>query len=179
MFLTRLQQAEATHDETSTQTVKTESELHLRKAECFQKKISEEAKATNPSVMSICFDYQKNLPVPMTNIADEYYLRQLWIHNLGIHCLQTGKPNMYMYVEHLAQKGPNEVITSLQDYITQYQKPEQRNLNLFCNNCFSQNKNIFLFVFLDQLCMNNIFETVEVCYSLPGHSMVPNDRDSL
>lgn len=177
LFLTRLQQAEVTHDEASTQTVKTARELHLRKAEWFQKKISEETKAKDPTILSICFDYQKNLPVPVTNIADEYYLRQLWIHNLGIHCLTTGQASMYMYAEHFAQKGPNEVITCLQDYITQNQKPEQRILHLFCDNCFSQNKNRFLFVFLDQLCANNIFETIEVFYPLPGHSMMPVDRD--
>ncbi|CAG9829796.1 unnamed protein product [Diabrotica balteata] len=177
LFLARLQQAEVAHDKTSTQTLKVARELHIRKAEVFQKKISEEAKANDPYVLSICLDYQKNLPVPVTNITDEYYLRQLWIHNLGIRCLTTGKTNMYMYAEHFAQKGPNEVISCLQDYITQNQKPEQRYLKLFCDNCFSQNKNRYLFVFLDQLCSNNIFEAIEIWYPIPGHSMMPVDRD--
>ncbi|KAK4884001.1 hypothetical protein RN001_000272 [Aquatica leii] len=82
-----------------------------------------------------------------------------------------------MYAEHFARKGPNKVITCLQNYITQNKKPEQRILQLFCDNCFSQNKNRFLFVFLDQLCVNNIFETIEIWYPVPGYSMMPVDRD--
>ncbi|KAK4883818.1 hypothetical protein RN001_000089 [Aquatica leii] len=42
---------------------------------------------------------------------------------------------MYMYAEHFARKGPNE------------------------------------------LCANNIFETIEIWYPVPGHSMMPVDRD--
>ncbi|KAK4873252.1 hypothetical protein RN001_015281 [Aquatica leii] len=164
-------------ENTSPKTVNTERELHLRKAECFQKKISEVTKANDPSILSICFDYQKNLPVPVTNIGDEYYLRQLWIYNLGIHCLTTRKANMYMYAKHFARKGPNKVITCLQDYITQNKKPEQRILQLFCDNSFNQNKNRFVFVSLNQVCANNIFETIEIWYPVPGHSMMPVDRD--
>ncbi|KAK4874639.1 hypothetical protein RN001_013999 [Aquatica leii] len=88
------------------------------------------------------------------------------------------KANMYMFAEHFARKGPNEVITCLQYYITQNKKPEQRILQLFCDNCYNQNKNRFLFVFLDQLCANNIFETIEIWYPpIPGHSMMPVDQD--
>lgn len=114
---THLQHAEVTNDERSKNSLVLAKELHLRKAESFKLKLAEATADKDPNVLAICFDYQKNLPVPVTNIADEYYLRQLWIHNFGIHCLNTRKSTISMYAEHFAQKGPNVVISCLEDFI--------------------------------------------------------------
>lgn len=74
------------------------------------------------NTLAICFDYQKNLPLPVTNIQDEYYKRQLWLHNFGIHDLKKNKATMYLYPEHYAHKGPDEVISCLNDYVDVYKK---------------------------------------------------------
>lgn len=58
-------------------------ELHLRKSEVFLKRISTTEKEQNETKLSICMDFQKNLPLPVTNVSDEYYLRQLYLHNFG------------------------------------------------------------------------------------------------
>lgn len=84
---------------------------------------------------------------------------------------------MYLYTENYGQKGPNEVITALADYIEHNKLPEHTHLDLFCDNCFSQNKNRYLFAFLDQLCAHNTFQKVTISYLIPGHSMMPIDRD--
>lgn len=171
------QKARLDKDENKEKSLKVSKELHLRKAEVFQKAVKSVGKEINPNVLAICFDYQKNLPVPVTNIQDEYYLRQLWVHNFGIKNLSTSETTMYMYAEHFAQKGPNEVISCLEDFILQNKTETQKILKLYCDNCFSQNKNRFLFAFLDQLCLKTVFEKIEVLYPIPGHSMMPIDRD--
>nr|CAI5831974.1 unnamed protein product [Callosobruchus analis] len=140
-------------------------------------KLSEVQKSADPSEMIICFDFEKNLPLSVTNAQDEYYVSQLWFHVFGIHNLKNNKTTMYVYTENLAHKGPNEVITCLNDYIESHKDYLQRKLKIFCDNAFSQNKNRILFAYLDQLCKNNTFIDIEIWYPVPGHSMMPVDRD--
>lgn len=176
-LLVSLQQANLNSNDDKKNELKVQHELHLRKASVFQTELKDIVKEKNPNILAICFDYQKNMPVPVTNIQDEYYLRQLWIHNLGIKNLATNQTTMYMYAEHFAHKGPNEVISCLHDFITQHRTQNHKILKLYCDNCFSQNKNRFLFAFLDQLCLKNVFESIQILYPVPGHSMMPIDRD--
>lgn len=154
-----------------------DKELHLRRAEVFKSTLAEAQKSSDPSEMVICFDYEKNLPLPVPNAQDEYYIGQLWLHVFGIHNLQSHKATMFVYTENFALKGPNEVITCLSDYIEKHKTPLQNKLRIFCDNAFSQNKNRILFTYLDQLCKNDIFSHIEVLYPVPGHSIMPIDRD--
>lgn len=176
-FLVNIRQAEIESNAEALQTLKRDKEIHLRKAEVFKTKLAEVQKSADPSEMIICFDYEKNLPLPVTNAQDEYYISQLWLHVFGIHNLKTHKATMYTYTENFAQKGPNEVITCLSDYIENHKDKLQTKLTLFCDNAFSQNKNRILFTYLDQLCKNNVFTVIEIWYPVPGHSMMPVDRD--
>lgn len=177
-LLVNIRQAELqSNNEETLKTLKREKELHLRKAEVFKTKLAEVQKSTDSSEMIICFDFEKNLPLPVTNAQDEYYISQLWLHIFGIHNLKTHKATMYTYTENFAQKGPNEVITCLSDYIEKHKAPLQTKLIIFCDNAFSQNKNRILFTYLDQLCKSNVFKDIEIWYPVPGHSMMPIDRD--
>ena len=122
-------------------------ELHIRKADVFNFQMKEDSEAAklagNTDV--ICMDYEKNLPLPLTGIGQEYYKRQLWIHNLCIHSMVTDQPYMYLYAEHYAGKGPNDVISILDDYISKL--PDNiTKLTIFADNCFSQNKNRLVYV---------------------------------
>ena len=55
--------------------LKTANELHLRKAEVFNvqlQEVTEKAKSQD-DVVVLVMDYQKNLPLPLTGISQEYY----------------------------------------------------------------------------------------------------------
>ena len=39
-------------------------------------------------------DYQKNLPLPLTGVGQEYFKRQLWIHNFCIHDMANDTATM-------------------------------------------------------------------------------------
>ncbi|KAF2880509.1 hypothetical protein ILUMI_25662 [Ignelater luminosus] len=82
---------------------------------------------------------------------------------------------MLLFTENLATKGPNEVITALDYYLKKYKTPKQTKLTIFCDNCFSQNKNRFLFSYLNPLCTASIVKEMEIIYPIPGHSMMPID----
>jgi hypothetical protein len=130
-----------------------------------------------PDTLAICFDFQKNFPLPKTNVQIEYYKRQLWFHNFGVHDLATGKATMYVFTENVGSKGPNEVISALQHSIELHKLPTHTNLIIFADNCYPQNKNKYMFMFLDTLCQGGQFQSVKVFYPVPGHSMMAIDAD--
>ena len=80
--------------------------------------VTESAQALQPEgdTAVLAIDYQKNLPLPLTGLSQEYYKRQLWIHNFCIHDNVTNDATMFLYAEHYAKKGPNEVISCLNYY---------------------------------------------------------------
>lgn len=79
------------------------------------------------------------------------------VKHFGIHDIQNKKAEMFLYSEHYAQKSPDEVISCLNDYMERNKTDSIENLLILCNNCFSQNKNRFLFCYLYQLCVQRIF----------------------
>jgi hypothetical protein len=86
----------------------------------------------NRSVCATVLDYKKNLPLPVTNVSCEYYIRLLWIHNFCIHTMRTESAEMFLYSEHFAGKGPNEVISFLKFYIEKLET-NITSLYVFCD----------------------------------------------
>lgn len=84
---------------------------------------------------------------------------------------------MYMYAEHFAAKGPSKVISCVNDYIKMQKTEKIRKLVLFCDNAFPQNKNRYLFCYLDQVCAKRFVDHIKIVYPVPGHSMMPIDSD--
>ncbi|CAG5029919.1 unnamed protein product [Parnassius apollo] len=128
--------AEANNNEEEKTRLQKEKELHLRKAEVFLERLTNAEKEKDAMKLALCIDFQKTLPLPVTNVGDEYYLRQLWMHNFGIHNLTDNTPTMYLYTENYALKGPNKVISALSDFIATNKKPPQTKLEIYSDNCY-------------------------------------------
>lgn len=141
-YQAQIKAAQTESDSAKANQLKFQHELHIRKADVFNVQINEstEAAKLDGHTAVIAMDYEKNLPLPLTGIGQEYYKRQLWIHNFCIHNTVTDTANMYVYAEHYAAKGPNEVISCLDHYISKL-PPTTTKLIVFLDNCFSQNKN--------------------------------------
>lgn len=139
---TQIKAAQASNDIQNARKLITKRELHQRKADVFNTQLieaTESARERNKTVV-LSMDYEKNLPLPLTGVGQEYYKRQLWLHNLCIHNSVSEEATMYLYAEHFAGKGPNDVISCLDHYISNL-PPEITHIVLFADNCFSQNKN--------------------------------------
>jgi len=63
----------------------------------------------------LTFDMQKTLPLPKLSVGEAFYLRQLWLHNVGVHMIkQTAElPMFHIWTENEAKRGPNEVCSAL------------------------------------------------------------------
>lgn len=175
-----LKAAESNNDAVAIKKIRIDNELHIRKADVFNvqlKEVTEQARnqETQDTVV-LAMDYQKNLPLPLTGVSQEYYKRQLWIHNFCIHECTKEKATMFLYAEHYAGKGPNDVLSCLQYYIKTLPLNITK-IELFADNCFSQNKNRYLLAYFHTLVHNSRFTVVNMHYPLPGHSRMPCDRD--
>lgn len=156
-----------------------ETDLHKLNGDAFYDAMKEkrELAQSDSSHVALCFDFQKNLPLPLTNVGPEYYKRQLWVHNFNVHNMATDEATMFMYGEHFALKTPNEVISCLDFYLERCLRQNARFLHLFCDNCFGQNKNRYVFLFLRNLVISGKFEKVYINFPVPGHSFMACDRD--
>ena len=79
-----------------------EHQLYIRKADVFTVQINEvtvtaQALLPDGNTAVLAMDYQKNLPLPLTGVSQEYYKRQLWIHNFCIHDNVTNDATMFLY----------------------------------------------------------------------------------
>ncbi len=69
-------------------------------------------------------------------------------HNFCIHNMANEKTQMFVYSEHFAGKGANEVISFLKFYINRLSS-QINTLYIFCDNCFAQNKNRYIWMFYE------------------------------
>ena len=179
LFTAQIKAAERDGDQVTAQNLKVQHQVHVRKGDAFTTQIqetTESARSTDDgSVHVIAMDYQKNLPLPLTGIGQEYYKRQLWLHHFCIHDTVQEKATMYLYGEHYAAKGPNEVISCLNHYVSTL-PASVKELHIFADNCFSQNKNKYMVAFLQHLA-NAKLRLVYIHYPIPRHSRMPCDRD--
>lgn len=76
------------------------------------------------------------------------------------------------YKAKCGQTGPNLTIEVLRRVLLQVsaQGPLPRTLCLFLDNCAGENKNVVVFAFAAYLVQAGIFEAVEVCFLLVGHT---------
>lgn len=95
-----------------------EKEIHLRKAEWFYTHLKEKTNLakTTATVEVITFDFQQNMPLPVSSSGEVFYKIQLWMYNFCIHVGSTGKSYCYVYDETVGGKGQNEVASMILDF---------------------------------------------------------------
>ncbi len=150
--------------------VEVQRDVHIEKADVFYTQLREIPANAGPTEVVLALDYEKNLPLPVTGVGPEYYKRQLWLHNLCVKDLVTGESTMYVYSETFAKKGPNEMISCLDDYFKNVATEESKELHLFMDNCFAQNKNRYFWAYLNTTVVTGRFRSIHVYYPIPGHS---------
>ncbi|KAJ4445973.1 hypothetical protein ANN_12659 [Periplaneta americana] len=80
-----------------------------------------------------------------------FYLRKLWLFVFGIHNQENNTAQFYCYHEGQANRGPIEVCTFLNDYISELDSVKE--LHVFSDLCGGQNRNntVFSRLFYDAL----------------------------
>nr|CAH7734334.1 unnamed protein product [Callosobruchus chinensis] len=153
-------------------------ELHQRRAEAMQASLkaeTEEAKKGNQKLV-ISFDLQQALPMPDLTVGKAFYLRKAWMYNLGVHNCNTGRGFMFMWPEHIAKRGSDEIASAILKFINHF-APQADELIVFTDNCGGQNKNWTVMCLWLQLIRQKKFKVIEHRFLVPGHTHLPSDRD--
>lgn len=169
---------EGANTEEEKSTLEGEKVIHITKAETFYRDLRDktELSKTNVHVEVITFDYQQNLPLPVSSSGEVFYKIQMWVFNFCIHVASTGKSYFFLYDETIAGKGQNEVISLLNYFFKNIIRPDVTDLYMFSDNCSSQNKNFVLTQYLFSLVEIGKFKLIYHRFPEPGHSYLPCDR---
>ncbi|CAH2011844.1 unnamed protein product [Acanthoscelides obtectus] len=123
-----------------------------KKAFDVQKSNRENAKA-NEKIIYLTFDLQKTLPLPKISTSKAFYVRQVWLYNLGIYLISTqqqnGKGFFHVWTEDQGSRGPEEIGSSLMAFLENIkdQAIAPDHLIAWSDSAGGQNKKIILSVY--------------------------------
>ena len=136
--------------------------------------------ANEGSILYINFDMQKTLPLPKLSTSVAFYLRQVWLYNLGIHCVSKGDTFgngfFHLWTEDKGGRGPEEVGSSILSFL-QSIHIENDHLVAWSDSAGGQNKNFFMVCFWHYLVNQGIFKIIDHKFPEVGHSFMDIDRD--
>ncbi|KAK3918310.1 Proline--tRNA ligase [Frankliniella fusca] len=114
------------------------------------------------------------LPVPDLPTGKVYYARQLYAYNLTI--VHGKKTHCYMWAEHEARRGANEIASCLFHHITKELPSTVKYLTMFSDCCLGQNRNsIICAMLLAALQCNPTLKVVDHIFLVPGHTRMECD----
>ena len=157
--------------------------MHKERADlAFKMQAQDKALANDPGtdqqVHFITFDLQKTLPLPKLSTSVAFYLRQVWLYNLGVHLSSTSANGAYFQVwtEDEAGRGCEEVCSALLTFL-EVSGIKDGQLIAWSDSCAGQNKNFFTLCFWQWLIKQDRFSRIDHKFPEPGHSFMDSDRD--
>jgi len=143
----------------------------------IQKQDRELAK-TNDNTYYITFDLQKTLPLPRLTTSIAFYLRQIWLYNLGIHfeSKAISKLCFQIWTEADGGRGCSEVASCILAW-TDILNISGGNLVCWSDSCAGQNKNFFIICLWQYLVKTKKFDKIDHKFPVSGHSYMDSDRD--
>ena len=111
-------------NETDKAVLEQEYQQHQTKKENVHK-LKEEAKKValnNVTHASCVFDLEEVLSTPKISVGDADYMRKLSTYNFTVYNYGSKDVFCYLWSEHVASRGSNEISSCVHDYIIQWQK---------------------------------------------------------
>lgn len=126
------------------------------------------------------FTFQLGQSIDFPKIEPVDYMKQrLWLHQLGIFDEVRMLSYVYIWPESVASKGSQEIASCIIHHLKKTLPPETKQLILYCDPCFGQNRNMNLCVmlqhFLDSWPHPNLISIKQVFF-VSGHGFNNCDR---
>lgn len=152
--------------------------IHVEEADiAFQQKKSDKIRTENktPEEKLLVFDLEKCLATPRLNSNIAYYKRNLNTFNLTVYDAVSSISVNYMWHEGIANRGGNEIASSLYDHLSSLELTVKR-VVLYSDSCMGQNKNSFVASMFGIVVANsNSIDTIEHKFLTPGHTRLDCD----
>jgi hypothetical protein len=116
--------------------------------------------SNNDDIIGLTLDYMQNVHLSDIPVQEMFYYRHLWVFNLCVHDLKTGKAVFYSSHEGKGEKDSDDVCSFLLDYVSNYVPERVKELYLFSDNCSSQNGNNTVVRFLAALTASKRFHKI-------------------
>lgn len=141
------------------------------------RKMKEMAKNKNNDIAVVCIDLQQTLPIPRLPTSVAYYKMKLWMYNLAVTDLKTGKSTCFVWDEVNGGRGSCEVTNCIWKWLRkEWEHRQFKQLVVFSDNCGGQNKNINVVLnYLNEI-HNGTLTNIDHYYLVPGHSYMACDR---
>ena len=137
------------------------------------KKMAKEDK--DKKTTASCFDLQQVLNCPHGDASDFFYKRKLGVYNFSVYDLTSAAGYCYMWPEHIAGRGSNEMATCVMDYIKRKSQEGFKIIYLFSDNCPGQNRNRFIPTMLWYALSKYQLDKIEHSFLEKGHTQNEND----
>ena len=136
---------------------------------------SESLKTGDGSYRSINFDLQSVLYTPCSAVGPLFYKRKLAVYNFTIYEQITHEGFCFLWNETIAKRGSDEVGSCLKKYLDQL-PPSVKHLSMYSDNCYGQNRNSFIALFLLHYVVNSDhLETIDQKFLETGHTYMEVD----
>lgn len=138
----------------------------------------ENAIKSNDRTVVLTFDLERALEVPRLSTGVAYYKRKLWVYNLCIYDELRRIGYMYTWPETIASRGAQEIGACLCRHFSERLLPSTKNLILYSDSCYGQNRNHKLALLLKKFINSwqNSELSIEQRYFIVGHSYNSCDR---
>lgn len=107
-----------------------------------------------------------------------YFKRQLSFYSFNVHKLSTRSSYFYVYDETKGKKGSDDVVSLLDNFVTQFVSKEVEEIQFFCDSCSGQNKNYTVFRYIYYLVhIKKRFNKISIIFPVRGHSYMECDKN--
>lgn len=163
--------------------IEQEKNEHLQLVQKTKNEFHETVKhASNPENKTevYTFDLQRALEMPVLQTSEVYYMRQLWLYNLGIYDEIRKTAYMYVWNESIASRGSQEIASCLFKHFTNFVPKNTQKIVLRSDACSGQNRNIKMALMMKKFLSNDSthpeLTSIEQHFYVSGHSYNSCDR---
>ena len=152
---------------------------HKQRAEdAFSAQREDRKQAEDNKIHYMTFDLQQAQPLPKLSTSKAFYLRQVWLYNLGIHAVSGKQSRGYFHIwtENEGGRGCDEVASSVLAYLD-VNDISGEHLVAWSDSCAGQNKNFVLICLWQLLVLLKKFAVIDHKFPECGHTYLDSDRD--
>ncbi|XP_052741442.1 uncharacterized protein LOC128198734 [Bicyclus anynana] len=133
-------------DSEQTEQLKEEYEKHIKNKELIRKIKNQEKEELDPKENTVaCFDLEKVLYLPQSEVGVFHYKRKYPVYNFTVYNILTKSGHCYVWHAQIAKRGANEIASCLWCYLQSEAAKGIKVISFYSDNCTGQNRNRFVF----------------------------------